>query len=431
MSLEMPFQVSLPFADLTDSAAFCAVGDMEALASLRRLARPRIALFRALHLGDLLLAVPALRSLRAGFPRAEITLIGLKWAAAFVQHLRRYLDRFVEFVGYPGIGEVALIPARTEAFLAEQHAYHYDLVLSMHGSGRTSLPFCLALGARLTAGYYDGAPPDGLTLGAPYPTDRHEVLRHLGLARLLGCPPLGTELEFPVSDADRAEAAALIPDLAHADGTDVRWIAVHPGSRAPSHRWPVERFAQVADHLACRHDARIILLGGRGEEPLAAAVAAHMRTPAHNLAGRTSLGGLAALIEAASLYIGNDTGPSHLAVAVGTPSVTIFGPVDPCRWAPLDRQRHPIAQLPAPCSPCPRWICPIDHRCLRDISPHSVTALGESLLARFPRHQTCQECDTCEACEVEPAEQPDTGMGNSHAQEGGGYHHSLVPSPGL
>src|SRR5205809_7437042 len=83
----------------------------------------RIAVFRALYLGDLLLAVPALRALRAGYPGAEITLIGLPWAAPFARRIGRYVDRFVEFAGHPGIAEVPVVPARTARFLAEQRAY--------------------------------------------------------------------------------------------------------------------------------------------------------------------------------------------------------------------------------------------------------------------------------------------------------------------
>ena len=170
----------------------------------------KIAVFRTLYLGDLLLAVPALRALRAGFPEAEITLIGLPWAASFARRFHRYVDRFVEFGGYPGIDEVAVDPGRSAHFVEEQRAYRYDLVVQMQGSGRTSNPCALALGGRMTAGYYDGEPPPGLTFGAPYPDDQPEVLRNVGLIRLLGCPHRGLELEFPLVARDRAEAAELL-----------------------------------------------------------------------------------------------------------------------------------------------------------------------------------------------------------------------------
>src|SRR5919201_297755 len=173
----------------------------------------KIAVFRALYLGDLLLAVPALRALRAGFPEAEITLIGLPWAASFARRFHRYVDRFVEFGGYPGIGEVAVEPGRSAQFVQEQRAYGYDLVVQMQGSGRTSNPCTLALGGRMTAGYYEGEPPPGLTFGAPYPDDEPEVLRNVGLIRLLGCAHRGLALEFPLFARDRAEAAALLRRL--------------------------------------------------------------------------------------------------------------------------------------------------------------------------------------------------------------------------
>src|SRR5438477_7258532 len=129
----------------------------------------QIAIFRALYLGDLLLAVPALRAIRAGFPDAEITLIGLPWAESFVHRFSRYIDRFVEFVGYPGIEEMPVDPERTQRFLDEQRAYGYDLVVQMHGSGETSDQFALDLHAKVTVGYYKERHPAGLTVGRPYP----------------------------------------------------------------------------------------------------------------------------------------------------------------------------------------------------------------------------------------------------------------------
>src|SRR3989442_5832460 len=98
----------------------------------------KIAIFRALYLGDMLLAVPALRAIRQRFPEAEISLIGLPWMEAFVRSFRCYVDRFVEFGGYPGIEEVEVIPERSQPFIKEQKAYGYDLVIQMHGSGRVS-----------------------------------------------------------------------------------------------------------------------------------------------------------------------------------------------------------------------------------------------------------------------------------------------------
>jgi ADP-heptose:LPS heptosyltransferase len=162
-------------------------------------------------------------------------------------------------------------------------------------------------------------------------------------------------------------------------------IGIHAGAHAPARRWPAERFAVVADHLAQRFGAQIVLTGGPGEEEIAQAVAAGTPlagrvAPALNVAGQTSLGGLAALIDRLDLFIANDTGPAHLADALGTPSVTIFGPADHRRWAPLDHTRHPIVRRPVPCSPCRYTVCPIDHRCLHWVEPDAVIEAAERVL---------------------------------------------------
>lgn len=328
----------------------------------------RIAIFRALYLGDLLLAVPALRAIRHGYPDAEITLIGLPWAASFVERFSAYVDRFVAFAGYPGLAEVPVVPARVAAFLAEQRAYGYDLAIQMHGSGRFSNCFVAALGARAAAGYYEGTPSTGLTLAAPYPDDQPELLRNLGLAALLGLPANDTRLEFLLRPQDLAEADALLEPRLRGG----LWIGLHPGAKAPARRWPADYFVALGATLAHRYGARIVVTGGPGEEALAQAVAGGIGAAALNLAGKTSLGGLAAVISRLDLFIGNDTGPSHLAHALRTPSITLFGPVDVHRWAPLDRARHVVLREPVPCSPCGHTECPIDHRCLRWITPERV-----------------------------------------------------------
>jgi ADP-heptose:LPS heptosyltransferase len=164
-------------------------------------------------------------------------------------------------------------------------------------------------------------------------------------------------------------------------------IGIHAGAHAPARRWPAERFAVVADHLAQRFGAQIMLTGGPGEEEIAQAVAERMAAPALNLAGRTSLGALGALIAALDLYVTNDSGPAHLAYAALTPSVTIFGPGDLERWGPLDGRHHRVVREPVACSPCGYQECPIDHRCLRWIAPARVIDTAEALLR--------QECVTC------------------------------------
>jgi ADP-heptose:LPS heptosyltransferase len=337
----------------------------------------RIAIFRALQLGDLLQAIPALRAIRAGFPQAEITLIGLPWAKSFTQRFHRYIDRFVEFGGFPGISEVEVIPTRIASFIQEQQAYNYDLAIQMHGSGRTSNSFILALGAKVTAGYYTGQSPERPALSAPYPDDQPEIYRNLGLAQLVGCQDCDPGLEYPLNDQDRYEAAALLNRLPRMERP---WIALHAGARPSSRRWPTQYFAAIADNLALKYNAQIILTGSADEKVIVQAVETQMKFRPLNLAGKTSLGGLAALIGELDLFVSNDTGPAHIANALDTPSITIFGPADHRRWAPLGKIRHPIVRRSVECSPCSYLDCPIDHRCLRWIHPTMVMTVAERLL---------------------------------------------------
>lgn len=340
----------------------------------------RIAILRALHLGDLLLSVPALRSLRAAYPDAEISLIGLPWARWFVERFDEYIDRFIEFAGFPGLVEVDYDAERANAAIAELRAARFDLLIQLHGSGEVSNRFIAAIAGpkTRTAGFFVGARPAFLTVAAPYPSDAPEIERNLSLMRRLGCPDRGRALELPLLSEDQTEADRLLAPVA----TRRPLIGLHPGANYPARRWPAERFAIVADRLAAEHDATILLTGSPDEASLAAEVASSMHAPALNLAGRTSLGGLAALIARLDLFISNDTGPAHFANALDIPSVTIFGPAEFVRWAPLDRERHAVVRHPVACSPCPHRVCPIDHRCLCGITPDEVLSATEQQLVK-------------------------------------------------
>jgi|SRR5579871_728002 lipopolysaccharide heptosyltransferase II len=356
-------------------------------ASLANVTRPfrvpptvrRVAVFRALQLGDMLVAVPALRALRAQYPQAEITLIGLPWAASFARRFHLYIDRFVAFPGFPGIPEAEYEAERTARFLAEQQSDSYDLAIQLHGSGESSNPFVLALGSSYTIGFAHEQQSTAYRKFIPYPDQLPEIWRCLQLVRQLGCRSLSPRLEFPLTACDIAEAEALLRPLRQQRRLRV---GLHAGARSPARRWPAARFAALADALIERYHAQIVLTGSPQEEPAVRDVMRHMQSEPLNLAGLTSLGGLGAVIERLDLFISNDTGPAHLACAMETPSITIFGPADPRRWAPLDRRYHRIVRYPVACSPCGYWTCPIGHGCLRGITPAAVLATANQLLAR-------------------------------------------------
>lgn len=343
----------------------------------------KIAIFRALYLGDMLLAIPALRSLRTAFAQAEITFIGLPWAEEFVRRFG-YVDRFLEFPGFAGLPEVEVNQARTEAFLRASQAYGYDLAIQMHGNGRVSNLFIAALGARKTLGFATNDTASlPLSASLPYVESEHEIAKCLRLARLAGASDDDPRLEFPLTATDLREATR----LAETNGvrTGDRLIGLHVGAKHPARRWPVSHWIEVADRLASLPGVKIVLTGSQSEKSLVDEVAQRASAPLINLAGQTTLGGLAALIARARLFVSADSGPGHLASALGTSSVLVFGKTDPNRWGPLDQWRHHVIWRRVPCSPCDYAVCPTDHRCLTSIRPDTVLAEALQLLSDYPR----------------------------------------------
>lgn len=343
----------------------------------------RIAVLRALPgLGDLLCAIPALRALRRGFPHAHVTLIGLPAARALMARYGNYVDELLAFPGWPGVPEVPLDPPRINRFLTEAQDRRLDLAVQLHGSGQATNAFVALLGARRSAGFFlPGLASPDPELFLPYPADRPEPLRHLALMSFLGLPGADDPtLEFAIDEADRAE----FEGLAHRHGLGAGGYAcVNVGASEPRRRWPLERFASVADGLAERGLVPV-LVGTPGERELTAQTASLMRAAAVDLAGETSLGGLAAALVAAAVTVTNDTGTSHLAAAVRAASVVIFSASDPRRWAPLDGARH-RALGAAHGSPADEQ----SGRCLRDGCRHWC----EPAVADVTAAQVLVECD--------------------------------------
>jgi len=296
----------------------------------------KVAVFRALKLGDLLVAVPALRALRAALPHAEVHLLGLPWAREFVSRFPHLLDGFREFPGWPGLPEIEPRLERIPAFISSMQREKYGLVLQLHGSGSIVNELCLLFGARRTAGFFSpGAHCFDPSSFLPWPRTGLELRRLLALTEFLGFRACGEHLEFPVRSGEFERVLASI------DVEPWKYACVHVGASTSERRWPEARFAAVADALADQ-GLQIVLTGTAAEAPLTRNVAAAMTAPVIDFAGKTDLGTAAALIARARLLVCNDTGVSHLADAVRTPSVVISTGDNPARWAPIDAARHRV-----------------------------------------------------------------------------------------
>jgi ADP-heptose:LPS heptosyltransferase len=366
------------------TAAHPTIGSAEALdfAAMRS-----IAVFRALQLGDLLCVVPALRALRRAAPQAHITLIGLPWAASFTERFSAYVDEHLAFPGFPGLPEITPELDRIPGFFTSAQDREFDLAIQLHGSGALTNMITVALGAKRNAGFYVSGEncPDPRYF-APWSETEHEVLRYLRLLNFLGIESQGEALEFPLRDADTQSLHGAGIELPPAGN----YACVHPGARLPSRRWPAQRFAQVADGLAAQ-GLQIVMTGSAQERDITHAVLRSMHAPAIDMTGRTDLGALAALVARARLVVCNDTGISHIAAAVATPSVVVCSGADPVRWAPLDRRRHRLLHVDMPCRPCAYLVCPIGHPCAESISADQVLVEAINLCTDGLPHQASRD----------------------------------------
>jgi ADP-heptose:LPS heptosyltransferase len=294
-----------------------------------------VVVFRALQVGDTLCAVPALRALRQRLPHAQIALVGLPWARQLVERLPREIDEFIAFPGHPALPELASDPHAYGAFVHCVQARRFELALQLHGSGIVSNGITAEFETRWQAGFCR-LEADASHAWFPYPESGHEIRRLLALTAHLGAPPCGEGLSFPLNEEDERELAraGLAGPL-----SGPPYACLHVGARDEKRRWPLERFAELADAFAAR-GLRIVLTGSEHEHTLIQAVAGAMRAPAFDAGGAISLGAMAVLMRGARLLVSNDTGVSHLAVALGLPSVVIFRASDMRRWAPLDPRLH-------------------------------------------------------------------------------------------
>lgn len=297
----------------------------------------RIAVVRGGGLGDLLFAVPAIESLAAAYPDADIVLLGSPLHRALLE-------------GRPGpIASVLTLPADTsdpgsgavEAAEITDRAGPFDLGVQLHGGGRWSNTFLLKLGVRWAVGCRteDAA---ALTRSVPFRYYQHETLRALEVVGLAGAPPVALVPRLAVTTADLDEAATAL------DGLPRPVLAVHPGATDPRRRWPAERFGEVVA-VACGEGGAVVV-GTADEAGLVAEVvdAARARLPrqrheaVRSLAGRLSPGGLAGLLATSAVLLANDSGPRHLAEAVGTRTVSVYWMGNVINAGPLGRSRHRV-----------------------------------------------------------------------------------------
>jgi lipopolysaccharide heptosyltransferase I len=366
----------------------------------------RILLIKPSAVGDVIHTLPVLAKLRKRYPAAQIDWLLTPPIAELVRH-HPALSNVLLFPrqGFVGVRAAWSATVGVVRLLTTLRRERYDLVLDLQGQLRSAL-FTLVSGAPVRIGFdrprrrpWEGSSRQlvreayqhgwtGAREGAwlaythriPLPTlDVHAVDRYLWVGQLLGLDKGPAEFHVPIPPQSEVRVSAALSRL----GLGRAPLAVLvPGTAWETKRWQAEGFAEVGRYL-CRTGREVVLAGSPGERSLCAAIAASC-PGVRDLAGQTTLSELAALLKRASLCVTNDSGSMHLAVALGRPVVSIFGPTDPL-WIGPYHQPNSVIQAGVPCAPCYlRRLrqCPQDHACMKEVTPAQVIARVEQTLAR-------------------------------------------------
>jgi len=365
----------------------------------------RILCVRLDNLGDVLMTTPALHALRESGPGRHITLLGSRSGAA----LAPYLDDVDDVIEYdaPWVAN----PSASSRSLADDQRMqerlrrgNFDAAVIFTVYSQSPLPaamLCYLAGIPRRLAHCRENPyallTDWLREPEPQQRTRHEVERQLDLVRQVGAHAPDTRMRFAVHESDRRTLTKQL--AAHSVQVDAKgsapWIVLHPGATAASRRYPPERFGQVATRLAQETGAPILITGGASErdlvEAVIAAAAPRVRAQLHDMSGALTLGELAALIERTSVLVSNNSGPVHLASALGTPVVDLYALTNP-QHTPWQTP-HRVLFRDVECRWCYRSVCPQHHHaCLLGVTPGEVVTAALELRAEAQSRAASSRC---------------------------------------
>jgi heptosyltransferase-2 len=322
-------------------------------------------------IGDSILALPALETIKQNFPRAHLWVAAQDWVRALFAS-----NNLVEgMIPLPESQDLKSL--RSAAQRLREEAFDTGILLT--NSFVSALLFYLA---KIPARW--GYATDGRRLlltksVRPKNKDvpRHQVYYYLDLLSGLGLKPLSGRIHLSLPPEDKEAARKRL--LALGLGGDRPLVILSPGaSYGPAKRWPAFRFAELAGLFQKNKNAEILIIGSAAEAEIAESICSSLKKKPAVLAGQTTLPQLLGLISQASLFISNDSGPMHLANALRVPVVGIFGPTDPKVTGPFE-QPSGVVRKDVPCRPCAYRKCPYDHRCMMTIAAEDVFRAGEEL----------------------------------------------------
>jgi lipopolysaccharide heptosyltransferase I len=332
----------------------------------------RVLIVKPSAIGDVVHTFPALARLRKLWPAAEISWLISPGCAALVRN-HPMIDRVIVFdaklLSRAWKGPAAF--ARLRGFIREIQERRFDLVIDFQGLLRSAL---VTMGTRspMRVGFANSREGSRFfythRVACSWEED-HAVERYLKIAGALGCPDGPVEFPLAVDEEDRQAIEKLIP-------RDIPFAMMLPGTIWPTKRWPVDKFAGLVQPLRDRFGLETVVSGGPADAEL------NRRVPARfDLTGKTTLRQTIALIERADLVIANDTGPMHIAAALGRPLVAPYGPTSPLRTGPFGRQDS-VIRINLPCSPCYSRTC-THHSCMKWLEIEPVLRLAKEQIAKY------------------------------------------------
>ncbi len=337
----------------------------------------KILVIKLRYLGDVLMCTPVLASLRAAFPEAVLSMLVNSGTEAMIAE-------------NPHLNEILLVerspsPLRQLRFASGLRRRRFDLVIDLTDGDRAAI-LSRITGAPIRVGYNR----EGRWRGRLYthlvrvPRQPTPLIRqHLMSLDALGISVAESRPLLRVRQEDEVASRAALAATGIEPGE--RFIAVHPGARYWFKRWPAERFARLIDYVQGKLGVKVVLLGGSQDREIAEAILGQIGTGARSLVGRLGLLEMAWLLRLAALFVGNDSGPMHVAAAMGTPVVGLFGPSDPTVWGP-DGQGHVTISKGIDCRPCfPRGCQRGEANCMGQIELDDVIPLVERMLEQ-PSH---------------------------------------------
>ena len=342
-----------------------------------RVQRKKILIVRLDRIGDVLLSTPVVKAVRDAYPDSQIAFMVRPYARDIVEG-NPYLN---EVIIYDKAGSEKGLIGNLRFILALKKK-NFDLALVLHPTTRTHLVTFLA-GIPERVGYDRKW---GFLLTKRIPHTKHLGLRHeidytLDLLQYVGVRAQEKKLLMPVRPESEKKVGGIFNRYGVKESDIV--ITVNPSASCVSKRWSAERFAKVCDALAKDRGARIIIISGAEDKSFGDRVAGSMRERSINLSGQTSVSEVASILKKSRLFISNDSGPVHIACAVGTSVIAIFGRSDrglsPLRWGPTGG-RDTVLHKDAGCDTCLAHNCDKGFKCLMAITVEDVLAAAEKIL---------------------------------------------------